>query len=435
MKDRIRSLARPGHLREVASSSLYRNAVYTIGSHGLMAVLGFFFWVIVARFYTEAEVGYSGAIISAMGMVSLVGHLGLETFLIRFLAGARNRTVILNTCLTYSAVVTAAAAVVGVIGLRLFSTEIGFIGHQPVFFVAFVAFAVANTLFSLTGATFVARRQAHLMLVKDFVFSGLKLFLPLAFVTYFHAFGIVASWGLASAAAVAVSLYVLLPRVVAGYVPRPSFRARLLRRAWGYSGMSYLVSLIAVAPKFLMPLLVINVLGPVQNGYFYVAWAIYTVLGTIPGSVAQSMFAEASTNKRSLHRNIARSFLLSTVLLAPAVLFLELFGGQLLRAFGASYSENSVGLLQVLALATIPVTVVRIHFGVLRVTGRMRELLYIRTALTVAILVAAYLTVEDTGINAVGWIYLVGYTIAALGIAVFRSHLWRGPDASPGPQK
>ncbi|MFW6103409.1 MAG: hypothetical protein ACOC7M_03810, partial [Chloroflexota bacterium] len=123
------------------------------------------------------------------------------------------------------------------------------------------------------------------------------------------------------------------------------------------------------------------------------------------------------------------------VLLVPAVLFLEVFGGHLLRAFGASYSENSVHLLQVLALASIPVTVVSIHFGVLRVTGRMRELLFIRTALTVAILVAAYLTVENTGINSVGWIYLAGYTIAALGIAIFRRHLWRGPDASPHLQK
>ena len=425
MKDRMRSVATIDHLRQMASSSLYRNACYTIGSHGLMAVLGFFFWVIVARFYTEAEVGYSGAIISAMGLVSLIGHLGLETFLIRFLSGAQNRNVVLNTCLTYTSLVTAVAAVVCVIGLRVFSTEIGFIGQQPVFFVAFVAFAVANTLFSLTGATFIARRRAQFMLVKDFVFSGLKLFLPLAFVTYFHAFGIVASWGLASAAAVALSLYALVPRVLTGYFPRPSFRARLLRRAWGYSGMSYIVSLIAVAPKFLMPLLVINALGPVQNGYFYVAWAIYTVLGTIPGSVAQSMFAEASTNKRSLHRNIARSFLLSIVLLAPAVLFLEIFGGHLMRAFGASYSENSVGLLRLLALAAIPVTVVRIHFGVLRFTGRMRELLLIRSALTAVILVAAFLMVEGEGIEVIGWVYLAAYGVAALGIGLFRNHVWR----------
>ncbi len=430
MNDRIRRTVRPGHLREMASSSLYRNACYIIGSHGLMAVLGFFFWVIVARFYTEAEVGYSGAIISAMGLASLIGHLGLETFLIRFLPGAQKRTAVLNTCLTYSALVTAVAAIVCVIGLRIFSTEIGFIGRQPVFFLAFVAFAIANTLFSLIGATFVARRRAQFTLMKDLIFSGIKLFLPLAFVTYFHAFGIVASWGLASAAAVVLSLYVLVPRVLTGYVPRPSFRARLLRRAWGYSGMSYIVSLIAVAPKFLMPLLVINALGPVQNGYFYVAWAIYTVLGTIPGSVAQSMFAEASTNKRSLHRNIARSFLLSIVLLVPAVLFLEIFGGQLMLAFGASYSENSVGLLRMLALASIPVTVVRIHFGVLRFTGRMRELLLIRSALTVAILVAAFLMVEGRGIEIIGWIYMAAYGVAALGIGLFRSHLWR--DSTPG---
>ena len=212
MKDPTLHSGSLAKLRELVGSSLYRNASYVIVAHGTMAVLGFVFWVIVARFYTEAEVGYSGAIISAIGLVSLAGHLGLETFLIRFLPGSHNKPSVVNSCLTYSTLATFVLAVVCVAGLRLSSSEIAFVGRQPAFFLSFVAFAVSASLFGLIGATFIARRRSQFVVVKGLAFSVLKLFLPLAFVTHFHAFGIVASWGLASLAAVALSLFVLLPR-------------------------------------------------------------------------------------------------------------------------------------------------------------------------------------------------------------------------------
>lgn len=426
MLNRFQNYTAVARLRALALSSLYRNAYYIMLSQALMAFLGFFFWVIVARFYTEAEVGYSSAIISAIGLVALVGHLGLESFLVRFFGASGNQAAVLNTCLTYSAVVALGGSVVCVLGLGLFSSRIGFIASQPAFFASFVVFSVAHGLFTLVGASFVARRRANYVVVKDMVFSSLKLALPLLFINYFHAFGIVASWGLASAAALGVSLFIILPRLVPGYVPRPQFGARLVRRARGYSGMSYAIGLVAHAPKFIMPIIVINALGPVQNGYFYVAWAIYTVLGAIPTSVSQSMFAEAATNKRSMSGNIARSFGLCFALLVPAVLFMLLFGERILLAFGTSYSANSVGLLKILLFASLPLTVIRIHFGVLRVAGRMRELMAIRAMVTIVSVTAAYLLVPQHGIEAIGWVWLATYVVTAAAILVARSHLWRG---------
>jgi Polysaccharide biosynthesis protein. len=56
----------------------------------VMALCGFFFWMVVARFYTEAEVGYSSAIISAISLLALISMVGLNTSLIRFLSHAEN---------------------------------------------------------------------------------------------------------------------------------------------------------------------------------------------------------------------------------------------------------------------------------------------------------------------------------------------------------
>lgn len=54
-----------GKLCQFLSITLYRNAFYLILNNVVMSLLGFFFWMVVARFYTEVEVGFSAAILEA----------------------------------------------------------------------------------------------------------------------------------------------------------------------------------------------------------------------------------------------------------------------------------------------------------------------------------------------------------------------------------
>ena len=46
---------------------------------------GFFFWLIAARFYSTADIGLASAIISAMGLISMLSLLGFDISLVRFL--------------------------------------------------------------------------------------------------------------------------------------------------------------------------------------------------------------------------------------------------------------------------------------------------------------------------------------------------------------
>ena len=54
------------NLKQVLSTRFYSNAFYLMLNAVVMSLLGFFFWMVAARFYTEAEVGLSSAIISAI---------------------------------------------------------------------------------------------------------------------------------------------------------------------------------------------------------------------------------------------------------------------------------------------------------------------------------------------------------------------------------
>jgi hypothetical protein len=75
-------------LKQFVAIPLYSNAFYLMLNTGVMAVFGFFFWIVVARFYTEAEVGLGSAIISAMSLISIMGLVGLNISLVRFLPHA-----------------------------------------------------------------------------------------------------------------------------------------------------------------------------------------------------------------------------------------------------------------------------------------------------------------------------------------------------------
>jgi len=44
-----------------------------------------FFWLIAARFYSTADIGLASAIISAMGLISMLSLLGFDCFSVRAL--------------------------------------------------------------------------------------------------------------------------------------------------------------------------------------------------------------------------------------------------------------------------------------------------------------------------------------------------------------
>ena len=56
-------------LKQFLATPLYNNAVYLMVNAVVVSLLSFFFWMVAARFYTEAEVGYSSAIISAASIL------------------------------------------------------------------------------------------------------------------------------------------------------------------------------------------------------------------------------------------------------------------------------------------------------------------------------------------------------------------------------
>jgi len=407
-------------LKQFIAIPLYSNAFYLMLNAGVMALLGFFFWMVVARFYTEAEVGFSSAIISATRLLAIISLVGLNISLVRFLPHSDRPQELINSCYTLGGLISLVVAGIFLAGLGFWSPALVFVKQNAIFASAFIVFTLLWTLSGLVNFTFIARRRAGFVLSKNTIFSLLRLPLPILFVLFFRTFGIVASWGIAVAVALAVSLFLFLPKVQDFYKPVPALKINLLKDIWRYSAGNYFANLFMGGIPLILPLMVVNLLGAEQNAYFYIGWMLANLLFAIPRGVSQSLFAEGSHFEDKLKENVTKSLKFTYLLLVPAAIVLSLAGKWLLLAFGQSYSLNAVHLLWVLSLSSLPLALTHIYTGILRVTGRIRELMAIWGFIALSVLLASYLIMPVTGIIGIGYAWLGAQAIVAVYILARR---------------
>ena len=280
---------------------LFANAGYLWGVTLVGALTGFFFWGLAARFYTPEEVGIASAIISAVALLAGIAGLGVGMGLVRFLPAAPHPRRLLNSALTFIALAALLVAAVYLAGLDLWSPSLSLLRGSALTVAAFLAFAVAQTLGTVLQSAFVARRRAGYALAQTAIANGGRLLLvvPLAGMA---AAGLAGSVALAVVLAVTLSLALFLPRVEPGYRPRPRFHRPDLAAILPYSAGNYLAQLLAQTSLALLPLLVLELLGPAPAGYFYIAWMLGSMLASPGVALATSAFAEGSNAPGSLVR-------------------------------------------------------------------------------------------------------------------------------------
>lgn len=415
--ERIRQL--PHHVKD----PLYRNSLFLMANTIVTVLLGYLFWVVVARYYSEGDVGYGNAVIMAISLISLFSRLGLDIALIRFLPKAEKPTDMINSCFVLSGAVSLVLAIIFVAAVDVLSPELGFINDNAVFALVFVIFSVFWTLSWMLDYIFIARRRADFVLYKNTIFSVLKLVLPFVLVSFFYAFGIVSSWGIGVGIGLVVALLLFLPRTLKGYRIKPLIDFSIIKGLWSYSFKNYFVILFSSGSHFILPLLITNRLGPEQNAYFYMAWMIATM---IPAAVAQSLFAEGSHSEDKLEDDVRRSFKFMFLLLVPAILILIVFGKWILMAFGMSYAENATLLLRILAVSGIFLGINSVYSTILLVKHRIGELIIFNAFLAVTLLVGSYYSLPRIGIVGVGYAWMLAHGLFSIYIlfAIRRVKYW-----------
>lgn len=392
-------------LRQHLKDPLYRNSYFLMANTAVTSVLGFAFWIVVARFYNDADVGLASTIITCMVLLVALSCLGFDTSFIRFLNKSEKPTEFVNSGLTLTGITSIFMALVFIMGVDLWSPALGFIKDSQIFAAAFIVFTFFLTLSSILDSLFIAKRRAGFVLSKNTAISILKIILPFVFVLFFRSFGIISSLGTATAIVVIVFLLFYLPRVQSDYKLRIKLNLHAIRNVWRYSAGNYLANIFYVATTFVLLNLIVNRSSAEEAAYFYIAWMITGMLFIIPSAISRSLFAEGAHSEDKLDTNVKRAYKFTFILLIPAIIILLLSGTWLLLAFGAIYSEKGLDLLRFLALSGVFIGVNSVYYTILRVLGRIRQLIIISGFTAVATLTGSYLIIQTAGIVGIGYIW------------------------------
>ncbi|MFZ7104782.1 MAG: oligosaccharide flippase family protein, partial [Peptococcaceae bacterium] len=322
LQDILGTLTSRDKLGQVIKVPLYSNAIFLMGASAFSALIGFVFWMVAARFYTDEAVGLASATISAMGLVVSFSKLGMEMGLVRFLKNHNEEPkAIINTVFTVGLLVSVFAAFIFTAGLDIWSPALLYIRENPFYLLAFVFFCAVSSLNTFSDNSFVASRRSGFVVASGLIFGILKVILAVVLASLLTSFGIFASWGIGMTAALLVSVIVFIPIAQKGYRFAITIKKNIIKDMLGYSFANYFSVLLWTAPGLIFPLMVVNMLGAEANAYFYIGWALSNVIVIIPTSVTTSMFAEGSYNEDRLNTHILRSLKMIFLFLVPAILF------------------------------------------------------------------------------------------------------------------
>jgi O-antigen/teichoic acid export membrane protein len=202
----------------------------------------------------------------------------------------------------------------------------------------------------------------------------------------------------------------------------------MVRQMTRFASANYLSAVLATAPLYVMPLLVLNLLGPEANAYFYVAASVSGLLAMVPTAVSMTLFAHGSQNNHLAAAQVAEGIRFSLSLLVPTIAAIFLFGGKILLLFGRAYSDAATQLLWLMSLATLPMTLNAIYFSVRRVQRRMTDIVVSLGWIFIVTLGLSAVFLPRIGLIGAGAVWLAAQSSVA--VMVFLRHVRRFNDGA-----
>jgi O-antigen/teichoic acid export membrane protein len=355
--------------KRIQDDPLVRNSFFLMATTALTAVLGFLFWLVVARLYPVNEVGRATSLLSTVALLSYFSLFGLDTSLVRHLPRAARRSEHTSSVLI-TVVGTGLLAALIFLGIVPFvAPELTFVGSSWRHATTFVTLAMFAALNLLTDAVFIALRAAKYNLLINGVLMGFtKIALPFLFVSA-GAIGIFAASGIASGVAAVVSVVAIHHKLKIRL--RWRFSPEVLRETFRYSLGNYISSCLNLVPLLVIPILVLNRLGPETAAAYFIAFQIATVINSVSYAVGEALFAEGSHQQEDLRALMRRSTAIMGAVITPAVGATVLLASPVLEVFGSAYQSMAHGTLVVLAVSSFAVAFNTWTSFLLKITRRL----------------------------------------------------------------
>ncbi|GAA1235637.1 lipopolysaccharide biosynthesis protein [Kitasatospora nipponensis] len=412
LRTRLRILL-PGRSGRPEAALLLRNGHLLTLSSILTASLGAVFWLFATSWYSTRDVGLAYAVISAATLLAGLGQLNLADVLIRFLpaAGPHARRLVLRC---YAAAVLA-SVLAGVLFLVLVPRLIPSLSYlrdwAPA--AAFLAGTAGYALFVVQDGALTGLRRPGWVLAENGLFAVVKTLLMVACGLLALSAGILLSWIGALAVSLAVTTAYLLGRALPQHQRRrPADPAPdgLLR----YAAADYVGFLFRLAAYNLVPLLVLDYLGPEQNAYFSLSWVIAYTLFLAAYNMGSSLIVEAARAPEKLAEHARTVLRHSGLLIAAGAAVLIVLAPRLLSLFGPGYAAEGTTTVRLLALAALPNLVLDVAVDVARARRRLGWAVGLQAALCALVLGLGMTLMPHLGLTGIALAWLLAETALAL---------------------
>jgi O-antigen/teichoic acid export membrane protein len=369
---------------------LLDNAGSLLATTGLTSLLGFGFWTVATREFSQQAVGYGSASVSAFTLLGTIGLFGLGTLLIGELprrgadrAGLVSAAVL--ACMLGSLLLGLGFAVVAPRVSSHFAVVMG----TPARAALFVAGSVLTGVTMIFDQATIGLLRGGLQLTRNVAFAVAKLLVLPGAAIFLHdafGFGIVSAW----VAGMALSLVFIAAwlRLKGTHIlNRPRWS---ILRELGWTAMAHNWLNISLAVPFtLLPVLVTLLVSPSANGAFYIASMLCAFLYVVPISLAEVLFAVVASDPRVIARKLRVALRLSFAIGIPGMIVLGAGAHFLLSIFGRGYSGEATVPLELLVVG-YPLAVPKaLYIAVCRASGRITRAAVVLTTFSVAELGAA----------------------------------------------
>ncbi len=394
-------------LKQHLDDPLFKNSYFLMVSTIIGSILGFVFWMLVTRYYTPHDVGLATALISAVNLLTTFSLLGFNFGILRFLPNERDKMGMINSCLTVTFFFAVVLSSIFILGIGAWSPTLLFMRESLIFTAVFTFFVFTNSLVRLHQTIFVALRSAKLSFIQNTLLSTLKLIFVIFLVT-FGVLGIISSWTIAACIVLILNTTLILPMRVHSYLPIPTIKKKIIKDMFQISFGNYIAENFAVIPNSVLPLMIIAVLTPEMNAYFFMALAILNILLVVPVAVNGSLFVEGSYAPDKFRNNVIKALKFTFLLIIPMIFGIFIFGDKLLLLFGKTYSENAYYVLCVLVLSVIPFAINKLYMTIKNIQLKVKSIIYLNVLISILTVAISYLLMLKIGLIGVA----IGYTLA-----------------------
>ncbi|HGE71264.1 TPA: polysaccharide biosynthesis protein [Candidatus Poribacteria bacterium] len=378
---------------------LIRNSFFLMMSSLLFSAFGFVSWVLAARLYRVDEIGIATALISSIALLVLISRMGLDYSVIRFFKDKDSGALFGTSCF----LTTFVALILGIFfifGIDIFSPQLSIIKEYAIFYIIFL---LMNSITTIIGTFFIAMRRTKYHFFQS-ILINLKIIFLIPLINL-GSLGIFFSYGIGYVIALIVSMIILIR-----HINFPSIKWEILDDSFYFSLGNFIATFFMTCPNMIIPIITLNLLGAEATAYYYIAYAIASMLFVIPNAFGISLFVEGSYN-RNLREIVVKS-LGSFIILIPSVAIIALFGSNILSLIGEDYSV-SVDLLILLALSSFFIVICNIYCSILRIKNRMHDLMLFNGLIFFLLIVLCYVLSDSMGLIGIGYSWVISYGIAS----------------------